>query len=681
MFDVLGQLGTGGLAMMQFLAETAHAVATTAPAEGFKATWVYEILVAPKPGAMMTAHTVLVLGAVVALGLWLGSIKVGGISLGIGGVLFSGLALSHFGFNIDEHTLEFVREFGLMLFVYTIGLQVGPGIIASLRKHGLPLNILAATTVMLGVAVTLAIVCVSRYLPRNEIPLPGFVASIVNWNAANPIKDDPKLVVGGNIDYPAAVGLLSGATTNTPSLSSAASAMSDKIALATAAAAQAPVVTLPHSPTTDPASAPGVALTTQSAASQPVVATVKPIAKAVEVKATQGGAYALAYPFGILGIILTMLIIRKFFKVDIHKENEAALAAHKGAHALLGVNVEVTNPNLEGMRIATVPMLDENEVVISRVLHNGQAQVAQPDMTLHVGDVVHLVGPKAGLERLKFTIGRESKTDVKAIPGNITTRRIVVTHAEVFGKSIDELDLVEKYGVVITRVARADQEIAAQPDWDFQFGDTVLAVGNVEAIDRVAALLGNSPKKLEHPHMIPIFIGLALGVFIGSCPIPVGLSAPVKLGLAGGPLLIAIIFARIGQVGHLTWYMSRSANLLMREFGIVLFLACVGLVSGPKFLSTLVSGPGVYWMVMAAFITAVPMLLVGFIGRAFMKLNYVSLCGLLAGSMTDPPALAFANQMTQSENPAVTYAMVYPLTMILRIITTQAIILLFWSAM
>ena len=542
-----------------------------------------------------SAAAITVLALVAAAGIVLGSVQVFGISLGIAGVLFSGLVFGHFGLSINTHIMEFTREFGLILFVYSIGIQVGPGFIASLRREGLPLNLMAAGVVLLGAVIT---VLISRF---------------------------------AGVELPAAVGMFSGATTNTPSLAAAQSALSEL---------------------------PGYT---------------------EEMGKLPGLGYAVAYPFGVIGIIITMLFTRAVFRID--RRREAELHAQRqaaGASRLARMNIEITNTNLENMAVADLPLLEKADMVVSRVLHDGKTTVAAPDTRLHVGDVMLAVGTPDELEDLRVLAGRESSSDLTSIPGSITSRHFIVTNKKVLGKRVNELGLVEKAGVRITRVRRGDVELAAAGALRLQFGDSLLVVGTEESLAGAEKILGNSVKKLNHPEVIPLFIGIVLGVMLGSLPIHVpGMPAAVKLGLAGGPLVIAIVLSRIGRIGPLVWHMPVSANLMLRELGIVLFLACVGLKAGDRFVATLLEGDGFYWMALATLITLTPVMLAALIGRIFLKLNYMTLCGLLSGGMTDPPALAFACSMNESDAPMVSYATVYPLTMILRVLCAQAMVLLF----
>ncbi len=539
---------------------------------------------------------VLILALVAGLGLALGSLRIRGLGLGIAGVFFAGIAFGHFGVRIDDHTREFARELGLVLFVYSIGLQVGPGFFASLRRHGLRLNLLAATVVVLGAATTLV------------------------------------LHFAGEIEPAAVVGLLSGATTNTPSLAAAQQALKETIR--------------------DPAALGDVAK-------------------------LPGLGYAVTYPFGVLGIILVMLVVRSAFRIVLRKEVEEIEHSHAGgAPPLARANLEVANPNLVDMPLGRVPLLGESGLVVSRIWQDGRLQVPRPDTRLHLGDVLLAVGPREGLDALRVVVGRESALDLRAMPSAITARRLIVTRSGVSGKTLAELDLPRRFGVQITRVSRAELEMSATPDFELQYGDTALAVGEPGDLQKVGAELGDSPKRLNTPHLVPLFAGIVLGILVGSWPFSLpGVPAPVRLGLAGGPLVVAILLSRVGRLGPLVWYMPISANYALREIGIVLFLGAVGLSAGDVFVETLVHGDGLYWVACGAVVTVLPILVVALLGRAVMKLNYLTLCGLLAGSMTDPPALSFATGTTGSEAPSVAYATVYPLTMILRVLAAQLLVL------
>jgi putative transport protein len=541
------------------------------------------------------AQAVLILSLVSALGFFIGSIRVYGISLGIAGVLFSGLLFGHYGLRINTHVLEFAREFGLILFVYTIGVQVGPGFLASLRKQGLPLNLMAFSIVLLGALVTLAIF----YL--------------------------------GGINMEIAVGLFSGATTNTPALGAAQQALK------------------------------GLPSFTEEMGKMP------------------GLGYAVAYPFGIMGIILTMGLVRLLFRISPANESlEFAKQQQANIHKVLTLNLTVTNANLNGVTIKQIPGLTESGVVISRIFKSKEVKVAKPDSIINTGDTILAVGPQDKLEEIRMVIGEVAMLDLKSVPSHVMTQRVIVTRKDVLGKAIEDLDLDGTHGVKITRINRGEIEFTPTPGFDLKFGDAVIVVGDESGIQRASAQLGNSSKFLNHPQVVPIFVGIALGILVGSWPVQFpSMPAPVKLGLAGGPLLAAIFLSRLGRIGPIIWYMPQSANFILRELGITLFLSCVGLKAGDKFIETLTTGPGLVWMGYAALITLVPLLIVGIVARAAYKTNYMTLCGVLAGSMTDPPALAFANTITSSDAPSVSYATVYPLTMLLRVLTAQILVLFF----
>lgn len=543
------------------------------------------------------AQSVIVIALVAMVGLSIGAIKVRGLGLGIAGVLFAGLAAGHFGLAINHSTLEFAREFGLILFVYTIGVQVGPGFFSSLKKQGLPLNLMAAGVVIFGSLLT--VLLWKLFLPPNQLA--------------------------------AAVGLLSGATTNTPSLASAQQALKDQ---------------------------PGI-----------LPATL----------ALPGQAYAIAYPFGILGIIVSMLAVKWIFRIDVHAET-FALAKLAPAPTLENANIEVHNRNLEGIELRELPLLGTTSVVISRVYREGTSTLARHDTKLKVGDVIHAVGVSPAIRDLKTLVGRDATIDLRKLPGPISAQRLLVSKSAVVNKALGELAYPQRFGVNLTRITRAGVDLPVTRTSRLQAGDSVTAVGELAAIEKVAAEVGNSAKQLNHPQLVGVFLGIALGVLIGSIPIFVpGIPAPLRLGLAAGPLLVAITLSYLGRVGPILWYMPHSANLMLRELGIVLFMACVGLKGGQGFVANLLAS-GVTWLVIGATITLVPMLLVGLIGRGVFKLNYLTLCGLMSGSMTDPPALAFAQSITGSDGPTVSYATVYPLVMLLRVFSTQVIVLLLFSA-
>lgn len=540
------------------------------------------------------ARTVLLLGLAGGVGVALGRIRVFGVTLGIAGVLFMGLFLGYLKFTVDAHVLEFVRDFGLILFVYTLGLQIGPGFFASLRARGLALNAFAATIVFLGVGITAV------------------------WIGLGWVK------------LPAGVGLLSGATTNTPSL----------------------------------------------AAAQQALEQVKAADSAVVV---QGLAYAVAYPFGVIGIILTMLLVRRVFRID--TKAEVAAAEHAQAPTVpkpATRNFEVRNANLVGRPLGKVPGLAGSGVVVSRFSREGKVEVAKPDTLLRMGDILHAVGPEDGLDELRVVVGAEAGVDLKTLPGPVTNRRIIVTRSNVLRKSLAEVTAFAEHNVVVTRVTRNGIEFSAAPNFRLQFGDVLMVVGESPQIDQVAAAMGNSNKALNTPQPIPFFLGIILGVIVGSIPVAFpGLPAAMKLGLAGGPLVVAILLSRAANTGPLVWYMPTNANHMLREVGITLFLAAVGLRSGQRFVEVLLGSDGIHWLLYGAVVTAAPLVVVGLIARLWKKINYAELCGLLAGSMTDPPALAFAQESTGSDAPAVAYATVYPVVMLLRVFSAQLLVFVF----
>ncbi|MBI5209429.1 MAG: putative transporter [Elusimicrobia bacterium] len=541
------------------------------------------------PGLTAVAHAIVVISVVGALGLFLGQLRWRGVGLGIAGVLFAGLGFGHAGVTVPEEVLEFLRESGLILFVYTIGIQVGPGFFSSLRRQGLRLNSLAAAVVLLGAALAVL------------------------------------FAKAGGIPAAAAVGAYSGAVTNTPSLAAAQQALKDLAA---------------------PAGAAGLT----------------------------GIGYAVCYPFGVLGTILVLVLARAVFRVDAAQEARA-VSPEEDAPEVAAVNIKVENRNIDGLPISKLPALESLGVRFSRLLHDGRVSLPRSDTLVRLGDVLRAVGPRQKLDELVLVLGRVSDLDLKSLPSRIMASRIIVTQGSALGKSLRELELADRYGVVVTRAARAEIEFVPGSDFTVHFGDTLLAVGEEEDVARFAAMVGNSPKALNHPQLIPVFIGIALGVLLGSLPLRVpGMAVPVKLGLAGGPLVAALLLSRVGQLGPLSWYMPISANFMLREMGIILFLACVGLAAGDRFVETLVRGAGLRWLACGAVITFVPLAAVGLFARWRFKLNYHVLCGTLAGSMTDPPALAYANAVAPCSATAVSYATVYPMTMLLRVVMAQVLV-------
>ncbi|MDH4768892.1 putative transporter [Escherichia coli] len=547
------------------------------------------------------ALTVSILALVAVVGLFIGNVKFRGVGLGIGGVLFGGIIVGHFvsqaGMTLSSDMLHVIQEFGLILFVYTIGIQVGPGFFASLRVSGLRLNLFAVLIVIIG----------------------GLVTAILH-----------KLF---DIPLPVVLGIFSGAVTNTPALGAGQQILRD---LGT------------------------------------------PMAMVDQM----GMSYAMAYPFGICGILFTMWMLRVIFRVNVETEAQQHESTQTNGGALIRtINIRVENPNLHNLAIKDVPILNGDKVICSRLKREETLKVPSPETVIQLGDLLHLVGQPADLHNAQLVIGQEVDTSLSTKGTDLRVERVVVTNENVLGKRIRDLHFKERYDVVISRLNRAGVELVASSDISLQFGDILNLVGRPSAIDAVANVLGNAQQKLQQVQMLPVFIGIGLGVLLGSIPVFVpGFPAALKLGLAGGPLIMALILGRIGSIGKLYWFMPPSANLALRELGIVLFLSVVGLKSGGDFIHTLVDGEGLSWIGYGALITAVPLITVGILARMLAKMNYLTMCGMLAGSMTDPPALAFANNLHPTSGAAaLSYATVYPLVMFLRIITPQLLAVLFWS--
>ncbi|HGO5855881.1 TPA: putative transporter [Mannheimia haemolytica] len=545
------------------------------------------------------ALTVSLLSLVAVLGLWIGHIKIRGVGLGIGGVLFGGLFVSHFmaqfDVKLDAHTLHFIQEFGLILFVYSIGIQVGPGFFASLKHSGLKLNGFAVLIVLIS---GILVILIHKFF---------------------------------NVPLPVILGIFSGAVTNTPSLG----------------------------------------------AGQQVLAELS----AESVTEIMGMSYAIAYPFGIIGILLSMWLIRILFRINIEAEAEAFnKQQNRGKDQLSTLNVRLTNPNIHGLTLKQIPDFNLHEVAYSRLKREDELSIPRVDTVLQIGDILHLVGEESSLRKMQIILGEAVDVSVSTKGTIYRSERAVVTNEKVFGKQIRQLMLKGKYDVVISRLNRAGVELVPTGDMTLQFGDVLNLVGRQADIEMVMTIIGNAHSKLQQVQMLPIFIGIGLGVLLGSVPIYLpGFPVALKLGLAGGPLVVALILARIGSFRKLYWFMPPSANLALREIGIVLFLAVVGLKSGGRFLETLLSSEGVEWICYGAIITFVPLMIAGLIARMYNKVNYLTICGLLAGSMTDPPALAFANEIKEGNGAAaLSYATVYPLVMFLRIMLPQVLAIMLW---
>ena len=540
------------------------------------------------------AHSVLILALVVALGIVLGKLKVAGVSLGVTGILFVGIAFSYFGMNIDEHLMHFLKEFGLILFVYSIGLQVGPGFFSSFRKGGITLNKLAVLVVLLGVATTVALYYIT------------------------------------GLSMTTMVGVMSGAVTNTPGLGAAQQAFSD----------------------------------IHAGADAPDIAT----------------GYAVAYPLGVVGAILTLVGLRYLLRINVQKEEAAAgqgmdMQKEQTSRRL---SVEITNAAVDGKTVAEIHDLALRDFVISRISRpGGSPELADAGTALHCGDRILLIAAPRDVEALVALLGREVDAEPMIQDKTMISRRILITKPELNGKTLAELRIRNTCGVTITRINRSGIDLVASGNLQLQIGDRVTVVGPELSVAHAERLFGNSLKRLNHPNLIPIFIGIALGVVLGSISfwIP-GVPQPVKLGLAGGPLIVAILIGRYGPHYKLVTYTTMSANLMLREVGISLFLAGVGLGAGEDFVPTLVAG-GYVWIAYGAVITVVPLLLAGIVGRFYYKLNYYTLIGVLSGASTNPPALAYSVEQTSSDAPSVGYATVYPLAMFLRVLAAQLLILLF----
>ena len=525
-------------------------------------------------------------------GVMLGKPGIKGVKLGVAGVLFSGIFIAHCGAPIDEHTLHFVRDFGLILFVYSIGLNMGPRFFSSFKKDGLPLNLLAIGIVVGGFGIAALIYLLTDLSPAVII------------------------------------GILCGAVTNTPSLGAAQQILTEQ-------SVEAAIVS------------------------------------------ETGMAYAIAYPFGILGIIITMLLIRLIFKIKIDTEVKNYTDSLKNSETKLhSVEITVVNPGLFGKTVDEINHLMDRELAISRILRNGESIMATDKEIIQKEDIICGVSAQNFISHLEFKIGKvqimKSRTDIQ---GPLAMINVLVTNQKLAGKTIEQIGIYRRYPANVTRIFRSGMEILPTLETTLEQGDTVRVVGKKEVLNDVKKELGDSVTELAKPNIISIFLGIFTGIILGSIPIFIpGLPAPAKLGLAGGPLLIAILLGYKGRVGKLTFYMTPGANFFMRELGIILFLACVGLLSGGKFVETILNG-GWQWMLYGTAITLFPILIAGIVAR-FMKINYLKICGCISGSMTDPPALEFANSLAPVQAQATAYAMVYPLTMFLRILLAQIFVLL-----
>lgn len=541
------------------------------------------------------AQTVIVFGLVIALGIWFGKIKIFGISLGVTWVLFVGLFFSFMGVSLNIELQSFLKEFGLVLFVYTLGLQVGPGFFASLNRNALVTNMLAGMVVLFGVIITLIL----YYFSNNPISI--------------------------------MTGIMSGAVTNTPGLG----------------AAQTTMTNLHHS----------------SADTSMVTL-----------------AYAVAYPFGVFGIIISMLVLKRIFKVDIEHETEVQnKLIHLREDRVISKHLKLENHQLVGKPISAIFEMIKTPIIVSRMFHKGIIMTPTPKEILSENDVLLIVAPKNTFDQLHLLIGAESDMNLKtAHESKLVSNHIIVTNKEITHKRLGDIPEFHQHDFTFTRLYRAGTQMIPSGNVSLQLGDTVKVVGTQEGLDRITKVLGNSLKRLEVPDIAPIFIGIVLGIIVGTIPFQIpNIPVPVKIGLAGGPLIVALLLSRFGNKLYLNNYTTISANLMIRELGITLFLASVGLSSGSILIKAFEGGGGFYWIGLGIVITIIPLLLVGIIAKRYFKKNYFEICGLLAGASTDPPALAFALKIAGNDVPSATYATVYPLTMILRIVVAQLLILMF----
>lgn len=538
------------------------------------------------PGNTNLASTLVLYSFVIAAGVYLGKLKIAGVSLGVTFVLFVGILMGHFGYIVDAEVLKFIREFGLILFIFSIGMQVGPGFFSSFKKGGMRLNGLAVLAIVLNVVIVLLI-----------------------------------YFLDGNTSIYALVGVMSGAVTNTPGL----------------AAAQ------------------------QTAGS-------------VDAINTMSMGYAAAYPLGVCGIIGAILLIKALFKVKTDREIAAMEEANNAMQQKPNIiSVEVTNPLIDGKTLLQVHEIFRTDFIISRLLHDNQIIIPTSKTEIHQGDKLYVVISKDDVARIEAVIGPQTEFDWEWTQKDVVSRRIVITKSEYNGVSLGSLRLHAAYKVNATRVNRAGVDLLATPSLRLQMGDRITVVGDLNDITRLGEKLGNSMKRLNEPNMITIFIGIMFGIILGSIDIGFGM----KLGLAGGPLVVAILISRFGYKFKLVTYTSSSASLLMRELGICLFLSSVGISSGAGFAETVFNATGMLWVIWGFIITFVPLVIVGCIARGMYKLNYLTIMGLISGSYTDPPALAYAGSSTASDAPAVAYSTVYPLTMFLRVVAAQGLILAF----
>lgn len=545
------------------------------------------------------AHIVLLYAIVIAVGVYLGKIKIGGISIGVTFVLFAGIAAGHIGFTAPTNILSFLQEFGLILFVFMIGLQVGPGFLESFRKGGITLNLLSTVMVVLNVIVMFA--CYYIFFDTS----------------------DPK-------NLPMMVGTLYGAVTNTPGLGAANE-------------------------------------------------TLYSIFDKGEVPQIASG-YACAYPLGVLGIIGATIAIKYIFGIKLEKEEEELAKEEEDNDDVKPhfMDLEVTNLYLEGKTLAQVHNFLNRDFVCSRILHDGHVSIPNGSTIFHIGDKLFVVCAENDAEAIIAFIGPTINVYWKKQDEPMVSKRILVTRSSINGKTLGQMHFSSAYGVNVTRVTRQGMDLFAIPSLSLQVGDRIMVVGPEDAVNRVAAVMGNSIKRLDAPNIATIFVGVFIGILFGSIPVAIpGIPVPIKLGIAGGPLIIAILIGRYGYKVHLVTYTTTSANMMLREIGLMLFLASVGIKAGDGFLETVIQGDGVKYVYTGFLITIIPILIIGIIARKKYKFNYFTIMGMIAGTYTDPPALAYANSICSKEAPSIGYSTVYPLSMFLRIFTAQIIVLFF----
>ncbi len=540
------------------------------------------------------AYTVIIYAITIALGVTLGKIKFFGVSLGITFVLFVGIALSHFGFVVNPEIQHFVKEFGLILFVYTIGLQVGPGFFASFKKEGLKLNLIALIIILMAAVVVITL----------------------HYTTGTTIEN--------------LVGIMSGAVTNTPGLGAAQQTLSE----------------------------------------------IKP-----ELVKNLSTGYAIAYPFGVVGIILVMLAFKSIFRVNLDAESRLNTWKKSAtASSFKRQAIQIKNPNLYNKQLGTLWDTLNFSFIVSRIFDGNEILPARKEMIMKENDIILVIASAEDMEKVKNLVGPESSFEMMGEEHNtrhVVSRRVNVSQPKAYTKTLGNLNVISRYNVTISRVYRAGIEFIPNAGTKLQFGDTLTVIGEEHNIDALAKDFGNK-KSLRKPHVAELFLGITLGVLVGSIPFSIpGVPVPVKLGLAGGPLIVAILISRFGGKFSVTHYVSQSANLMVREIGIVLFLASVGLGAGQGFIDTLMHGDGLSWMLMGVAITLIPLITGALVGRFIYRLDFLEMCGILSGASTDPPALAFAHQVTASDSPALTYAAVYPFTTLMRILMAQLLILLF----